>query len=69
MKKNIPINMSNDTQSESEKSIHVFQKISFEKSKKILNDHNLNLTDTEIKEVMEFIHKLAELTIKEFILK
>ena len=69
MKKNIPINMSNDTQSESEKSIHVFQKISFEKSKKILNDQNLNLTDTEIKEVMEFIHKLAELTIKEFILK
>lgn len=69
MKKNIAINLSTDTQSENEKSNHVFQKISFEKSKKILNDHNLNLTENEIKEVMEFIHKLAELTIKEFILK
>ncbi len=69
MKKNIPVNMSNDSQSESEKSNDVFQKFFFEKSKKILNDHNLNFTENELNQLTEFIHKLAELTIKEFILK
>ncbi|MFP3599509.1 hypothetical protein [Chryseobacterium sp. SIMBA_029] len=50
-------------------SITHVQKLPFEKSKKILSDAGFSLSDEEIKEISELIHKIAELTIKEFILK
>lgn len=48
---------------------HVLQRIPLEKARKILLDSGLNLTNDEITEVIELVHKLAEITIKEYILK
>lgn len=48
---------------------HTFKKISIEKSKKILSDSGTDLTDDEIKHITEWAHHLADLIIKEFILK
>lgn len=45
------------------------QKLSFEKSKKILLDSGFKLTDEEVKEISDIMHKIAELVIKEFISK
>lgn len=45
------------------------QEISFEKSKKIISDSGLNLTDNEIKIMIELAHQLAELIIRNYILK
>lgn len=48
---------------------HILQRLSFEKSKKILVESGISLNDDEIKEAMELVHKLADLIIKEHILK
>lgn len=48
---------------------NTLQKVSFEKSKKILTESGLNLTDDEVKNIMDFAHNLADLIIKNYILK
>ncbi|MCY0970769.1 hypothetical protein [Chryseobacterium wangxinyae] len=48
---------------------NTLQKVSFEKSKKILTESGLNLTDDEVKNIMDFAHQLADLIIKNYILK
>lgn len=48
---------------------HILQRLSFEKSKKILADSGLKLNDNDIKEVLELSYKLADLIIKEYIMK
>ncbi|WP_123853366.1 hypothetical protein [Chryseobacterium shandongense] len=48
---------------------NILKKISFEKSKKILTESGLNPSDDEIISIMEFAHQLADLIIKNYILK
>lgn len=48
---------------------NTLQKVSFEKSKKILKESGLNPTDDEVKSIMDFAHQLADLIIKNYILK
>lgn len=45
------------------------KKISFEKSKKILTESGLNPTDDEIRSIMDFAYQLADIIIKNYILK
>ncbi|MDF2932737.1 MAG: hypothetical protein K0R36_2068 [Chryseobacterium sp.] len=46
---------------------NTLQKVSFEKSKKILTESGLNLTDDEVKNIMDFANQLADLIIKNYI--
>ncbi|MCD0477718.1 hypothetical protein LPB90_04590 [Chryseobacterium sp. LC2016-29] len=48
---------------------NTLQKVSFEKSKKILTESGLNPTDDEVKSIMDFAHQLADHIIKNYILK
>lgn len=48
---------------------NILKKISFEKSKKILTESGLNPSDDEIRSIMDFAHQLADLIIKNYILK
>jgi hypothetical protein len=48
---------------------NILKKVSFEKSKKILTESGLNPSDDEIRSIMDFAHQLADLIIKNFILK
>jgi|GEM_PF-3782955 len=50
-------------------SYHTIQQLPFEKTKKILLNSGLKLTDQEVKVISEILHKIAELIIKEFITK
>lgn len=48
---------------------YILQKISVEKSSKILSESGLHLADNELKEVIEILHHIAELIINGFIVK
>ncbi len=48
---------------------NILKKVSFEKSKKILTESGLNPSDDEIRSIMDFAHQLADLIIKNYILK
>ncbi|SKB95871.1 hypothetical protein [Chryseobacterium balustinum] len=48
---------------------NTLKKVSFERSKKILTESGLNPTDDEVKSIMDFAHQLANLIIKNYILK
>lgn len=48
---------------------NTLKKVSFERSKKILTESGLNPTDDEVKSIMNFAHQLADLIIKNYILK
>ncbi len=50
-------------------SCHTIQQLPFEKTKKILLNSGLKLSDQEIKVISEILHKIAELIIKECIIK
>jgi len=48
---------------------NTLQKVSFERSKKILTESGLNPTDDEVRSILDFAHQLADLIIKNYILK
>lgn len=48
---------------------NTLQKVSFEKSKKILTESGLNPTDDEVNSIMDFAHQVADLIVKNYILK
>ncbi|SDG26079.1 hypothetical protein [Epilithonimonas hungarica] len=48
---------------------NTLKKISFERSKKILMESGLNPTDDEVRSIRDFAHELADLIIKNYILK
>ncbi|WP_123905618.1 MULTISPECIES: hypothetical protein [Chryseobacterium] len=48
---------------------YILQKISVEKSRKILSESGLRLAEDELKEVIELLHHIAELIINGFIVK
>jgi len=48
---------------------NTLQKVSFERSKKILTESGLNPTDPEVRSILDFAHQLADLIIKNYILK
>lgn len=48
---------------------NALKKITIERSKKILTESGLNLTDDEVNSIMDFAHQLADLVIKNYILK
>ncbi|WP_295222640.1 hypothetical protein [uncultured Chryseobacterium sp.] len=48
---------------------NTLKKVSLERSKKILMESGLNPTDDEVRSIMDFAHQLADLIIKNFILK
>lgn len=48
---------------------NTLKKVSFERSKKILTESGLNPTDEEVRSIMDFAHQLADLIIKNYILK
>ena len=48
---------------------NTLKKVSFERSKKILTESGLNPTDDEVRSIMDFAHQLADLIIKNYILK
>jgi hypothetical protein len=48
---------------------NTLQKLSFERSKKILTESGLNPTDDEVRSILDFAHQLADLIIKNYILK
>lgn len=48
---------------------YILQKISIEKTRKILSESGLRLAEDELKEVIELLHHIAELIIKGFIVK
>ncbi|ANF52209.1 hypothetical protein A0O34_17540 [Chryseobacterium glaciei] len=48
---------------------NTLKKVSFERSKKILTESGLNPTDDEVMSIMDFAHQLADLIIKNYILK
>jgi len=48
---------------------NTLKKVSFERSKKLLTESGLNPTDNEVRSIMDFAHQLADLIIKNYILK
>lgn len=48
---------------------NALKKITIERSKKILTESGLNLTDDEVNSITDFAHQLADLFIKNYILK
>ncbi|WP_426473739.1 hypothetical protein [Chryseobacterium balustinum] len=48
---------------------NTLKKVSFEKSKKILTESGLNPTDDEVNSIMDFAHQVADLIVKNYILK
>lgn len=64
----------NDQKNRSEDGIidftqNTLKKVSFERSKKILTESGLNPTDDEVRSIVDFAHHLADLIIKNYILK
>lgn len=48
---------------------NTLKKVSFERSKKILTESGLDPTDDEVRFIMDFAHQLADLIIKNYILR
>lgn len=48
---------------------NTLKKVSFERSKKILMESGLNITDDEVRSIMDFAHQLTDLIIKTYNLK
>lgn len=64
----------NDQKNRSEDKIidltqNTLKKVPFETSKKILTKSGLNLTDDEVRSLIDFAHQMADLIIKNYILK